>query len=73
MERKKIRRRVFWLIAAIAIVAAIVFALIPSSLLVEAGRVSAGSLQVTLDQEGETRARDRFVISAPVSGHLLRI
>ena len=73
MERKKIRRRVFWLIAVIAIVAAIVFALIPSSLLVEAGRVSAGSLQVTLDQEGETRARDRFVISAPVSGHLLRI
>ena len=25
-------------------------------------------MQVTIDEEGETRVRDRFVISAPVAG-----
>lgn len=73
MERKKTRRRILWLIAAIAIGAIVVFALIPSRLLVEAGRVATGPLQVTIDQEGETRAHDRFIMSAPVPGRLLRV
>ncbi len=73
MERKKIRRRVIWLMTALAIAAAVVFALVPSRLQVETGRVESGPLQVTIDQEGETRAHDRFVLSAPVSGHLMRI
>jgi HlyD family secretion protein len=30
-------------------------------------------LRVTIDEEGETRVRDRFVVSAPVSGRVLRI
>jgi HlyD family secretion protein len=73
LERKKIRRRIFWLIAAIAIGAIVIFALIPSPLLVEVGLVATGPLQVTIDQEGETRAHDRFIMSAPVPGRLLRV
>ena len=73
MERKKTRRRVAWLIIAIVIGAIVAFALIPSRLLVEVGRVDTGSLQVTINQEGETRAHDRFVMSAPVPGRLLRV
>ena len=73
MERKKNRRRILWLLVAVGIGAIVIFALMPSRLLVEAGRVESGLLQVTIDQEGETRAHDRFVMSAPVSGHLLRI
>jgi HlyD family secretion protein len=30
-------------------------------------------MQVTIDEEGETRVRDRFVVSAPVAGQLQRI
>jgi HlyD family secretion protein len=30
-------------------------------------------MQVTIDEEGETRVRERFVVSAPVSGRLQRI
>jgi HlyD family secretion protein len=73
LERKKTRRRILWLIAAIVIGAIVAFALVPSRLFVEIGRVDTGSLQVTIDQEGETRAHDRFVISAPVPGRLLRV
>ena len=51
----------------------------PSALLARAGRgrrrgrSTAGPLQVTIDEEGETRVRERFVVSAPVAGRLLRI
>jgi HlyD family secretion protein len=73
LERKKTWRRILWLIVAIVIASGVAFSLLPSALLVEAGRTSTGPLQVTIDQEGETRARDRFIVSAPVSGRLLRI
>jgi HlyD family secretion protein len=45
----------------------------PQTLEVDASRVARGPLQVTIDEEGETRVRDRFVISAPVAGRVQRI
>jgi HlyD family secretion protein len=45
----------------------------PESLEVDAATVDSGPMQVTIDEDGETRVRDRFVISAPVSGRLQRI
>jgi HlyD family secretion protein len=35
--------------------------------------VERAPLIVTLDEEGETRVRDRFVVSAPLAGRVLRI
>jgi len=35
--------------------------------------VERGQLEVTLTEEGETRVRERFVVSAPVAGRVLRI
>jgi HlyD family secretion protein len=40
---------------------------------VDAASVSRGRLAVTLDEEGETRVRERYVVSAPVAGRLRRI
>jgi len=37
------------------------------------GRVTRGPLAVTVDEEGQTRVRDRYVVAAPVSGRLQRI
>ena len=45
----------------------------PESMEVDAATVDTGPMQVTIDEDGETRVRDRFVISAPVSGRLRRI
>ncbi len=45
----------------------------PSARPVDLGRAVRGTLRVTVDEEGETRVRDRFVVSAPVSGLLRRI
>lgn len=35
--------------------------------------VERGNLQVTVDEEGRTRIRDRYVVSAPVPGRMRRI
>jgi HlyD family secretion protein len=62
------------LIAAVLIVAGILaVALWPEAIEVDVVRVARGPMQVTIDEEGETRVRERFVVSAPVSGRLQRI
>src|SRR5512138_1878180 len=62
------------LLAGIALFAAlIVMAAWPKSATVDLARVVRGALTITLDEEGETRVRERFVISAPVAGRVQRI
>ena len=62
------------LIAGVVIVLAIVaMAMWPESIDVSVATVERGPMQVTLDEDGETRIRDKFVVSAPVAGRLQRI
>jgi HlyD family secretion protein len=49
------------------------FALWPTPVEADMAAVSRGPLVVTVDEEGRTRVRDRFVVSAPVTGRVLRI
>jgi HlyD family secretion protein len=48
-------------------------ALWPATVAVDAVAVTRGPLVVTIDEEGMTRVRDRFVVSAPLAGRVLRI
>jgi HlyD family secretion protein len=48
-------------------------ALWPQRIEVEVAQVDRGPMEVTIDEEGETRVRERFTVSAPVAGRLLRI
>ena len=73
MERGRFRRRFLWALLLVGIGALVAYGLWPSPILVETARVTRGPLQVTVDQEGETRVHDRFVISAPVPGRLMRV
>src|SRR5262245_4931396 len=62
------------LIAAVLIVAGIVgVALWPESMEVSVVHAERGPMQVTVDEDGETRVRDRFLVTAPVSGRVQRI
>jgi HlyD family secretion protein len=45
----------------------------PDALPVDVGAARRGPLRVTIDEEGETRVRERFVVAAPTTGRLLRI
>ncbi len=48
-------------------------ALWPRPVAVDTATVTTGPLVVTVNEQGVTRVRDRFVVSAPVSGRVLRI
>jgi HlyD family secretion protein len=45
----------------------------PQPLPVDLAVVTRGLMLVTVDQEGRTRVRNRYVVSAPVAGRLMRI
>jgi len=61
------------LVVGVALVAGLVVLLLPSPLPVDIGVVGRSSLQVTLEGEGVSRVRERFVVSSPVNGKLERI
>lgn len=67
------RRTIGWVGLGLAAAALLGWSLWPRAERVEIVDVERGPIVVTLDEEGETRVRDRFVVSAPVAGRLLRI
>jgi len=73
MTKTTRRRLVIWSVTALIVLAALAVALRPQPVPVDLGSVTTGALEVTLDHEGVTRVRDRFVVSAPVQGRVLRI
>jgi len=61
------------LLAVLLVAAALVYAFWPQPVLVDVGQVARTPLQITVDEEGRTRVRQEYVISAPVAGRLLRV
>jgi HlyD family secretion protein len=57
----------------LSVLGLLVWAFLPSPIEVDLGRVERGSLQVTVDHEGKTRVRERYVVFSPLAGRLLRI
>jgi HlyD family secretion protein len=60
-------------LVGLAVVALLVWALLPKPVAVDLGSAERGHLVVTVDQEGKTRVHDRYVVSAPFAGRVLRI
>ncbi|MHC4875542.1 MAG: efflux RND transporter periplasmic adaptor subunit [Planctomycetota bacterium] len=69
----KLWRRLVWLVVLACVVGAVVFAFRPQPVLVDTTPVGRGALQVTVDEDGRTRIRERYVVSAPLNGRLQRI
>src|SRR5688572_23159669 len=61
-----------WIGGALAI-GVLVWAFMPDPLPVEKVVVQRGPLKVTVDEDGELRAHDRYIIAAPIGGRLMRI
>jgi HlyD family secretion protein len=66
------RRQLPWLGLAL-LVALITVGLWPRAVPVEVAPVARGPLVVTVDEEGMTRVKNRYLVSAPVAGQLRRI
>jgi HlyD family secretion protein len=67
------RKRIGMALLATAIAGLLFFAFRPAPVRVEVARAERAKLQVTVDEEGKTRVRDRFVMTAPVAGRVERL
>ena len=67
------RRLVLWGILGLLLAAGLAYAFWPQPVPVDLATVDRGELIVTVDEEGETRVKDIFTLSAPVAGRARRI
>ena len=58
---------------AIAVVGSIVYAFLPQPIPVDMTEVDRGRLQVTVDEDGKTRIKERYIVSTPLTGRLQRV
>ena len=61
------------LVVAIAVTGLAVWALSPKPVAVDTAVVARGLFERTVDEDGKTRVRERYVVSAPLAGRLLRV
>ena len=76
MKRSKLtpwRRIGLYCLAGAAALGALIWAFMPRPVTVETAVVSRGGFVKTVDEDGKTRARERYVVSAPIPGRLLRV
>lgn len=67
------RKKLTFLLIGLALLAALVYGFLPGPVPVDAATIGRGRLTITVDEEGKTRVRERYTISAPVAGHARRI
>ena len=70
----KISKNTVWTGAAIFIFVVLFFWFwIPGAVPVDLAQTKKGTLTVTVDEQGKTRARDRYAVAAPVTGRVTRL
>jgi HlyD family secretion protein len=68
----RIGRRIIAALAGLGVLALIVWALWPQPVPVDMAAVGRGPLEVTVEDEGMTRIREVYTVSAPIGGKMLR-
>jgi HlyD family secretion protein len=67
------KRLLFWVPLVLALVVALIWLFRPATVAVDLVVLERGPLAVNVSDEGETRVRDMYVVSAPVPGLMRRI
>ena len=60
-------------ISAATAIAALLWAFTPNPVLVEVAEVTRGRFEQTIDEDGKTRVRERYIVTAPLTGRVQRI
>lgn len=68
-----LRKRLLLIVAALALIAGFAYAFWPRPVPVNIAMVTRGPLLVTVNEDGKTRIKERYTISTPIGGRLLRI
>ena len=70
--RITMRRLIVTLVVG-AVAAALVWSVLPRPIPVETALVTRGRFVATVDKDGKTRIRERYIVAAPLSGRLVRV
>lgn len=70
---KLTRQRLLLLATLLLLLAGLAYAFVPRPIPVEVAVVTRGPLQVTVNEDGKTRIKERYVVSTPLGGRLLRV
>jgi HlyD family secretion protein len=65
--------KLFVLLLVAAVVAGVGYAFVPQPVEVDLATIARGTLRVTVDEDGKTRIREKYIVSAPLAGRVLRI
>jgi HlyD family secretion protein len=68
-----LRRRILIISIVLIVVVLLIYGFLPKTQVVDIVSVKRGPLQITIEEEGRTRLKDRFTISAPTSGYMRRV
>lgn len=72
MARRSLSR-LLWLLIPLGLLSLVAYGFWPAPLEVEMGVVERGNFLVTVDEDGKTRIREKYTVSIPVPGNLLRL
>jgi HlyD family secretion protein len=67
------RKRIVLVLISLAVIALLWWSFQPEPIPVSLSEVRVAPLQMTVQQEGRTRVRDRYVVAAPVNGYAERL
>ncbi len=73
MAKHRTRNLVYWLIALLIIAVTVVLAVKPRAVLVDIAVATRGPMDVRIEEDGKTRIRERYVVSSPLTGRLMRV
>jgi HlyD family secretion protein len=71
--RANLRRTLVWTVIGGAVAGVIAWSFRPQPVPVDLASVSEGPMRVGISDEGRTRVREPYIVSAPVAGRLLRV
>ena len=73
MKKRPVRRALSYVVGLAAVAGALAWAFWPRPVPVDVAAVARGPMRVTVDEDGRTRIKERYEVSSPLAGRLLRI
>jgi HlyD family secretion protein len=66
-------RRIFIIVVLLLIGAAVVYAFLPKPVEVDVATIDFGPMRVMVDDDGQTRIKEKYIVSTPLAGRVQRI
>ncbi|MDP1798527.1 MAG: hypothetical protein Q8K78_13630, partial [Planctomycetaceae bacterium] len=70
---KSLKSGLSWGLGGLLIIAALVYGFRTPPVEIDLVMVTTGPLSVTVEEDGRTRVKERYVVSSPLAGRLLRV